>query len=140
MTAKAAFDPAAGGWKPFRDTGFIELVGPVWFRRETADTAYAFRAEPKHANLVKVVQGGMLMTFADRALGAAAWASAGDRPCVTVQFNMHFISSAQIGDFVEARPEVIRRTASLIFMRGVLSAGDRVVASCDGVWKILAPR
>lgn len=140
MVRDATFDPAAAGWAPIRDTGFIDLVGPVWSRPDGEAAVFGFEAQPKHANLVDVVQGGMLMTFADRALGAAAWASAHDRPCVTAQFDMQFISSAQIGDFVEVRPEVVRRTASLIFMRGLVTVGSRVVANANGIWKILSPR
>jgi acyl-coenzyme A thioesterase PaaI-like protein len=43
----------------------------------------------------------------------------------------------QIGDFVEAHCEIVRITRSIIFMRGTLMVGDRVVASASGVWKIL---
>ena len=138
--AASTSDPAADGWTPFQDVGFIDLVGPIWQRREGNDVTFAFRAEPKHENLIGVVQGGMLMTFADRTLGAAAWAAAGGRPSVTVQFDHLFISSAKIGEWVEVRPEVVRQTSSLIFMRGTLTAGDRTIGSASGVWKILTPR
>jgi acyl-coenzyme A thioesterase PaaI-like protein len=84
-----------------------------------------------------VVQGGMLMTFADRALGRNAWKAAGDRPVATIQFGMQFISAGRIGEFFEIRPEVVRRTSSLVFMRGELVAGLRVVATAAGIWKIL---
>ena len=32
--AIAAFDPAAAGWAPYHDEGFIGLVGPFWTRQE----------------------------------------------------------------------------------------------------------
>ena len=73
-------DPARHGWRPVKDDGFIGLVGPIYTRKREAGADYAFRAEAKHANLRNVVQGGMLMTFADRALGRAAWGAAGDKP------------------------------------------------------------
>jgi acyl-coenzyme A thioesterase PaaI-like protein len=133
-------DPSAAGWKTAPDMGFIDLVGPIWTRQEDDRHAFGFVAERKHANLLDVVQGGMLMTFADRALGLAAWRAAGDRPCVTVQFDMRFMSSGQIGEFIELRPELVRRTASLVFMRGTLTAGERVLAAADGIWKILRER
>ena len=132
----AAFDPAVAGWAIFPDTGFIDWVGPLWTRRD-GDAAFGFRAEPKHANLIGVVQGGMLMTFGDRALGIAAWEAARNQACVTIQFDMQFISSARIGEFVEVRPELVRCTRSLVFLRGMLTTGSRVVATANGVWKIL---
>jgi len=32
---------------------------------------------------------------------------------------------------------VIRKTQTLVFLRGMLVVGDRIVASANGVWKIL---
>jgi acyl-coenzyme A thioesterase PaaI-like protein len=43
----------------------------------------------------------------------------------------------QIGEFVEAKCEVVRRTRSLIFMNAELVVGDRVVATAKGIWKAL---
>ena len=128
-------DPARDGWSIHVDEGFIDHVGPIWERREAGTTNYGFVAEPKHANLLGVVQGGMLMTFADRALGLEAWNAADGAPCVTVQFDMQFLSSARLGEFVALRPEVVRRTGSLVFLRGVLVTDGRAVAAASGVWK-----
>ncbi|WP_211103841.1 PaaI family thioesterase [Skermanella pratensis] len=124
---------AAAGWEQLPDSGFLGLVGPMWRRGEV----FGFLAEPRHANYIDVVQGGMLMTFADRALGICAWEAAVNKACVTIQFDMQFIGAADIGDFVEITPEVIRRTRTLVFLRGTILDGDRVVASASGVWKIL---
>ena len=63
------FDPAAAGWEPYRDEGSIGLVGPFWSRPNGDSVLYAFMAESKHHNRRGVVQGGMLMTFADRSMG-----------------------------------------------------------------------
>jgi acyl-coenzyme A thioesterase PaaI-like protein len=133
----AAFDPAAAGWEPYHDQGFIGLVGPFWMRRSGDSYVYAFMAEPKHHNRRGVVQGGMLMTFADRAMGMTCWYANGRRPQATVQLDVHFIDAVQIGEFVEARCKVVRRTRSLIFMSGELVVGGRVVATASGVWKAL---
>ncbi|ACL60018.1 PaaI family thioesterase [Methylobacterium nodulans] len=132
-------DPAAG-WHPFTDPGFVDLVGPIFVREGDGPAAYAFRAEPKHANLIGVVQGGMLMTFADRALGVTAMAAADGANCVTVQFEMQFIAAVRMGEVVTLAPQVVQRTGTLVFLRGDLMSGGRVAASCTGVWKILRRR
>ena len=80
---------------------------------------------------------GLLMTFADRALGRNAWKSSGEKPVATIEFNMHFVSAGALGEFIQIRPEVVRKTASLVFMRGDLTAASRVVATATGIWKIL---
>jgi acyl-coenzyme A thioesterase PaaI-like protein len=137
--ADAPFDPAAAGWQPYEDEGFIGLIGPFWMKPEGDGYRYAFLAEPKHHNRRGVVQGGMLMTFADRAMGMTCWYANGRVPQATVQLDVHFIDAVQIGEFVEARCDVVRRTRSLIFMQGELVAGDRVVATAKGIWKSLGP-
>jgi acyl-coenzyme A thioesterase PaaI-like protein len=135
--AHAEVELTAEGWRPVKDDGFIGLVGPIYARKREDDLEFGFRAQAKHANLRKVIQGGMLMTFADRALGRNAWKAAGDKPVATIEFNMHFVSAGALGEFVEIRPEVVRKTASLVFMRGDVMAGSRIVATATGIWKIL---
>ncbi|WP_020179188.1 PaaI family thioesterase [Methylopila sp. M107] len=128
---------APAGWDLFDGKGFVDLVGPLYWRRTPEGLrAFAFTAGDKHANLIGLVHGGMLMTLADRALGVGAWDSAG-RPCVTVQMDMQFLSAVKMGEFAEIAPQLVRLTRSLVFMRGDLKVGDRVAATATGVWKIL---
>ncbi|MCJ2118655.1 PaaI family thioesterase [Methylobacterium sp. J-001] len=129
------FNPTFEGWTTVEDKGFIAHVGPLHVR--DADGAYAFRAEQKHANLIGVVHGGMLMSFADRALGETAMRAADGANCVTIQLEMKFIDVGRLGDWIEVHPQVVKRTGSLVFMRGDVREGTRLVASADGVWKIL---
>jgi acyl-coenzyme A thioesterase PaaI-like protein len=140
-TAKAAlFDPVVAGWEPYRDDGFIGLIGPFWMRQVGDSYLFAFMAEPKHHNRRGVVQGGMLMTFADRSMGMTCWYANERQPQATVQLDMHFIDAVQIGEFVEAKCEVVRRTRSLIFMSADLVVGARIVATAKGVWKTLGKK
>jgi acyl-coenzyme A thioesterase PaaI-like protein len=142
----APFDPAAAGWQPYGhdDTGFIGLVGPFWSRPKKTDRGdsfeYAFLAGEKHHNLRGVVQGGMLMTFADRAMGRTCFYANEHQPQATVQLDMHFIDAVQVGEFVECHAKVVRRTRSLVFMSGELVVGTRIVATANGVWKTLGKR
>lgn len=138
MDETKEFDPVAEGWEPVEDAGFIALVGPLHVR--ASDTAYAFRAEQKHANLIGVVHGGMLMSFADRAMGVAAMNAAEGANAVTIQLEMKFIGAGRLGDWLVVVPTVVQRTRSLVFVRGEVRAGERLVATADGVWKILRRR
>ena len=135
-------DPAAAGWTPYRDEGFIGLVGPFWTRPQagTETPQFAFLAEPKHHNRRGVVQGGMLMTFADRSMGMTCWYANGKKPQATVHLDVHFVEGVQIGEFIEMHAKVVRRTRALIFMSGELMVGTRVVATANGVWKTLGEK
>jgi acyl-coenzyme A thioesterase PaaI-like protein len=115
-------------------------VGPFWTRRSGDGYRYAFMAEPKHHNRRGVVQGGMLMTFADRSMGMTCWYANERQPQATVQLDVHFIDAVQIGEFVEAQCRVVRRTRSMVFMSAELVVGTRVVATANGVWKTLGKR
>ena len=135
----ASADLIALGWESAAEDGFIGLVGPFWSRFDGDRQLFGFVAEPRHANLVGVVQGGMLMTFADRGLGIVALAAAG-RSCVTTSFEMQFVGAGRIGSFIELEGEVVQLTRSMIFMRGLLRSGKRLVGSCQGSWKLLSER
>lgn len=129
------------GWTPFEDPGFVALTGPVYWRE--ADGAkdgakdFAFRTEEKHVNLVGIVHGGMLVTFADRALSICARDAVGGAGCVTIEMNVQFVGAAKIGDVIETTPEIVRKTSSLIFVRTVLTCEGRVIAAISGIWKVM---
>lgn len=128
------------GWQAFDDPGFIALAGPVYHRGAVGAKAFAFRPEEKHGNLVGLVHGGMLLTFADRALSIVARDAMEGADCVTVEMNAHFVGAAKIGDRVETRPEIVRKTGSLVFVRGTLTSGDRPLVAVSGIWKVLRDR
>jgi acyl-coenzyme A thioesterase PaaI-like protein len=109
---KKPFDPAADGWETYDADGFIGLVGPFWMKPDGEGYRYAFLAEPKHHNRRGVVQGGMLMTFADRSMGMTSWYANGKKPQATVHLDVHFVDAVQIGEFIEAKCRVVRRTRS----------------------------
>jgi len=137
QTTTKPFDPAAEGWEAYTDDGFIGLVGPFWHKFEGETPRFVFRVEPKHHNRRNVMQGGMLMTFADRSMGMTCWYANGKRPQATVHLDVHFVDAVQIGEWVEAHCKVVRRTRSLIFMSAQLMVGERMVGTANGVWKTL---
>lgn len=129
---------AAQGWKIMRSGGFSALVGPILARRDGDGWSYAFQSGPQHENRQGAVHGGMLMTFADHAIGAIAWEAGGRRKCVTMQLDCQFLSAAIPGDFIECRGRAVRSARSVIFMAGELVVGDRIVLAATGIWKVVA--
>ncbi len=127
------------GWTVIADTGFVGLVGPFFQRGTGADLQFGFPTDERHRNLQGVLQGGALMTFADRVMGVTALAAAKADRSATVQLDVQFVDAVRIGECVEARPVVIRVTRRLVFMSASLTVGSRIVASASGVWKMPAP-
>ena len=133
------FDPVQEGWVPRDDEpGFMVLIGPLWQQGEGESLTFGFLAEDRHLNRRGVVHGGMLMAFADQALGLTAREVTGGLPQATIQLDTHFIAPAIAGEFITVKAEVVRRTRSILFMRGTLEVGDRAVASLQGLWKVLS--
>ncbi|NTE65524.1 PaaI family thioesterase [Agrobacterium tumefaciens] len=125
-------------WLEEEDDGFISYVGPVLYKAfAEAEGRFRFHAEAKHKNRAGYVQGGMLMTLADRAMGRTARRAEPDRPQATAQFDMQFYEPARIGETVDIVCTVVRETRHLVFMRSELFVGDRHIASAHGVWKII---
>lgn len=126
------------GWRILDDEdGFIDLVGPMWHRLADKLHEYAIVAQPKHRNRRGLVQGGLLMTLADRACGMTARFETGSQLLATIQMDTQFIDAGKIGDVLITRPRVVRATRSLIFMSTEVHAGSRCVAMASGVFKVM---
>jgi acyl-coenzyme A thioesterase PaaI-like protein len=125
----------AEGWTILDDDGFINLVGPLWRRMNGADPEYAIVGQEKHRNRRGVVQGGLLMTLADRTCGMTARFVSGTENTATVQMDTQFVDAARIGDIMISRPRVVRDTKSLIFMKTEVTVEGRCVVAASGVFK-----
>ena len=127
------------GWNIITDQGFIGLVGPFYQRKTETSLEFRFPTDHRHHNLRGVLQGGALMTFADRVLGITARHHTKATRTATVQLDVSFIDAVQIGEIVHTAPQMTRATRSVVFMRCELKVGDRVVGTAQGVWKLLKP-
>jgi acyl-coenzyme A thioesterase PaaI-like protein len=127
----------ADGWRIMDDDGFINLVGPLWRRMDGNMPEYAIVGQDKHRNRRGVVQGGLLMTLADRTCGMTARFVSGVEATATVQMDTHFVDAARIGDVMISRPRVVRVTKSLIFMHTDVTVEGRCVVTVQGVFKVV---
>jgi acyl-coenzyme A thioesterase PaaI-like protein len=134
------FDPAAQGWKPMHDGPMPGGLGVPWAQRFPDGWRYALEMRDDHINPAGAIHGGILMAFADHVLGLYVWAEAKGAPNVTIQLNTHFLGAAKPGDFIILRGEVTRATGSMVFVRGLIAAGDRDVVALDGIWRVFRPR
>jgi acyl-coenzyme A thioesterase PaaI-like protein len=137
MIDKAAAKLKSDGWSIVETSGFLHLVGPLWQRVVNGEHEYALIAEDKHHNRRGLVQGGLLMTFADRTCGMTARYVSGRPTLATVQLDTHFVDSGKIGEILLSKPRVVRSTRSLIFVSTEVTAEKRCIAMASGVFKIL---
>src|SRR5436190_4915228 len=91
MTTRAATEKLKSeGWKIVETSGFLHLIGPLWQRVVDGELEFALITEDKHHNRRGLVQGGVLMTFADRTCGMTARYVSGRTRLATVQLDTRF--------------------------------------------------
>ncbi|MBL4679265.1 MAG: PaaI family thioesterase [Pseudomonadales bacterium] len=112
-----------------------DYIGPFYFQKTEQKIRYAFMAEKQHCNAMGYVHGGVLMTFADYALCMEATTGYSEESCVTVSFNSEFISAGQIGNLHTCEVEMIKKTGSMVFLRGDVRSDGEVVLSFSAVVK-----
>ena len=129
-------DGAWADWHVYGDDPFEDLTGPFYWRADDAsEVVCAFRAERRHMNGSGFMHGGCLLTFADYALfiiGREALAGTGS---VTASMNAEFVDAAREGDFIEARGEVVRAGASMVFIRGLVTTSGRPLLNFSAIVK-----
>src|ERR1700739_4090042 len=106
--AVAAAQFEADGWSLVEATGFIQLVGPIWERVVDGTHEYALPTVDKHHNRRGLVQGGVLMTFADRTCRMTARYVTGKQTMATIQLDVHFVDAGRIGELLISRPRGVR--------------------------------
>jgi acyl-coenzyme A thioesterase PaaI-like protein len=138
------YDPAADGWRALPGAAMPSGLGVPWAKRSADGWTYGLMTNSEHANPNGIVHGGVLMAFADHGLSLLAWEAADRTPCTTIQLNTHFLDAIRLGEFIELRGNVTRRTGGLVFLRGMIGTRtaerSREVGAIDGIWRILRAR
>ena len=117
--------------------GFMKYLGGLDLKK-IDDLNYEFLTEVKeiHLNTGKIAHGGFLSTIADTGMGTAAHQVAGDRRCVTINLDVKFITAAKLGEKLNGRVKILKKTKTLVFINCEISSSKDLVISASGIWKI----
>ena len=138
MTASAipaGFVPAVSA-DPYERNNNLNLI------RDSGDghVEVGLLAEEIHANEYGMVHGGVLMMLADAGLCMnSRWPNPGEG-AITVSMTTNFVAGANIGEFLETRSTVIRRTRGFSFMNCDIVSGEKVIMTSTGVIKRVMPK
>ena len=118
--------------------GFMKYLGGLDLKRIN-DTEYEFSLVVKemHLNTGKIAHGGFLSTIADTGMGTAAHQVAGNRRCVTINLDLKFITAAQLGERLNGKVKILKKTRTLVFINCEISNAKDIIVSASGTWKIL---
>ena len=119
--------------------GFLVHVGPLFMRpdaaRPGASFVLAFRAEAQNANRYGVVHGGMLATLADTAIGANLARTSGQvDTTLTLNLNLDFIASAEVGQRIEAHVRLTKERGRVRFGECELCTGPTLLMRASAVF------
>lgn len=129
--------PAPQGWRHSAQFDpFEAYLGPYFDRIHDGAREFALLIDDRHVNARGVAHGGTLLTFADSCFGYAIWDATDHAPCVTVSQQSNFIASADVGDLVTCRPELVRKTREIVFIRGDFRVDGKVVLTSTAIWKV----
>ncbi len=128
------------GFEPWRyGVGFIAANGPLYLKKLAHGALLGFRVEARHCNPMGICHGGMIATFCDMLLPISAHHLSDElnrRFLPTVSLQVDYLAPSPKGAWVQGEAQLLRRTRSLVFMQGVVSADGQTVARTSGVFKI----
>ena len=118
--------------------GFMKHNGGLLFKTIN-DREYQYKSiiNENHLNAAGITHGGFIAAFVDAGAGTAAHRAANNSPCVTISLELKFISAVQLGQELVGNTKIQKKTKSMVFLTCELTAGNKIVATASGVWKIL---
>jgi len=126
-------------FKEAGNLGYMGHNGGFQFRQISA-LEYEYRAmiQDFHLNSSGVTHGGFIMTLMDSGLGTSVYQSlGGDKKIATISLDVKFVAPSHKGDTLIGSARIVKITRSMVFVRGELHVKDHIIATGDGIWKIL---
>jgi len=127
------------GFEPiFRNSPFLDLLGPVYNKKSEKGLIIGLRAEEKHCNARNLVHGGVFSSLADIALGYNA-AFSGDVPVpmVTASLTIDYASSVKLGEWIEIETDVQKVGGKMAFANCYFIVNSKRIARASGVFTII---
>lgn len=123
------------GFQPLQRGGpYFTALGPLYSRRDDRNmVVIGLRVADKHTNMLGITHGGMLVTFADGAIGINV-SMARNQSMVSVHLSSDFMESARPGDWLEAHVTIRKQGKRMTFADCELRVGERALLRCSGVF------
>lgn len=139
----SADDEVPAGFAPhFRRSPLTDPWEPLFSRVGDASVTLALRARSAHCNGKGFLHGGLISSLADNAMGLSVIESLKARGIdrarsgSTVSLVVDFLASAEIGQWVECVPRVLRVGRSLGFADCLVLADARPIARGNATFRL----
>ena len=127
---------APPGFETYDGAGpYLDFIGPILCKQDDEGLHFGLRAEERHANHRGTVQGGLLSTLADFAIGRAIGEESDDDTSrATVSLTVDFLRPAKPGDWIQTRARVDRVGSTLSFAECSLVVDDKEIVHARAVF------
>lgn len=118
---------------------FIAANGPLYLKRGEGRAWLGFRVEARHTNPAGILHGGMMASFCDMLLpicGHHQSPALAGHFLPTINLQIDYLAPSPLGAWVQGEAQVLRTTATLAFIQGLVSADGTPVARTSGIFKI----
>ncbi|MBT0782971.1 PaaI family thioesterase [Paracoccus sp. pheM1] len=116
------------------------LTGPYYVRLDKDAPAIGFRVRRRHLNRAGMCHGGVLATLADMNITPISRSQDLGEVNPTISMTLDYFAPVVLGQWVEAQPDILRRTRNILFSRCVLTADGVPSVSASVVYRIGRPR
>jgi acyl-coenzyme A thioesterase 13 len=127
------------GFEPiFRSSPYLELLGPIFNKKDDECLVLGLRVEEKHCNARGLVHGGVFSSLADVALGYnAAFQGKDPTPLVTASLSIDYAGSAKMGEWIEVYTDVQRVGKRMAFANCYFLVGTKRIVRASGVFGVV---
>lgn len=131
----------AGFARHFRKSPLTDPWEPLFSKVEGTSVVLGLRVRPAHCNGKGFLHGGTVSALADNAMGLSVLECMREqgidraRGGLTVSLSLDFLSSAQIGQWVEFMPRVLKLGSSLAFADCIVRVDSQPMARANATFR-----
>lgn len=138
MDAPLPYDPPPG-YGPFgrEHVGFVNMIGPLFIKRENGVDWIGWRVQRLHCNAYPMAHGGMTAAFADILTSFVVYERQRPRgEVLTISLTTDFLRAARLGAWVEGHGTVVAMGTSVAFSTCHIYADSMLIGHASGKFKI----
>ncbi|MEX1034121.1 MAG: PaaI family thioesterase [Cellvibrionaceae bacterium] len=127
------------GYEPlYRESAFVNLIGPIYQKSTDDCLRLGLRAGDKHCNMRGDIHGGVVSSLADIALGYnIAFSQQPSISAVTATLTVDYVGRISRGDWLEVHTDIQKLGKRLAFANCFFFVGDQRVARANAVFNVL---
>ena len=134
-------DIPAGFAPHFRKSPLTDPWEPLYSKQEDGIVCLGLRLTPAHTNARGFAHGGLISALCDNAMGLSCGVQM-ETPAsiVTINLSIDYEASAQIGQWLEIRPDYVRVGRTLGFAQCIVLSDGNICARGRATFRIAQPR